>query len=447
MSSRLSLKTRLAAVTGFSAIAVLTLGSVVLYRNLEHEISAAITAELRVRASDVAAVFAEGRDNVTNVPVVSQVIDSSGTVLSPAGQPSLLQPAELAAAFNGEFVDDRQVDAIGDNARLLAQVADTRRGRVVVVAATTTEPLEAARSRLLVVLGIAGPSLAVATTALAWLLANASLRPVHRMTSEAATISLLEPGHRLPQHNGRDEIAALGRTLNQMLDRIESTIARERGFIDDASHELRTPLAVLRGELELAAQRPDDVDAVQTGLASALEETDRLTHLAEDLLTLARADAGQMHAGGNETELLGAVHAVVDRLPTDESTRIEIHGAPATVRGEPRTVEQIITNLVTNAERYAQQTVAISITEEASIVRLVVADDGPGFPPALLPHAFERFTRADTSRNRSGTGLGLAIVSSLTSALGGHVTASNGPPLGGALVTIELPSAPTATIR
>ena len=96
---------------------------------------------------------------------------------------------------------------------------------------------------------------------------------------------------------------------------------------------------------------------------------------------------------------------------------------------------------MTNAARHARDKVTVSVACEQSTARLVVADDGPGFPPDLLPHALERFTRGDSSRGRTGTGLGLAIVSSLTSALGGHVTASNGPPLGGARVTVDLPAA------
>jgi signal transduction histidine kinase len=442
-AGRVSLKARLAAFTGLSAIAVLTLGAVVMYRDLEHEISNAITAELRVRASNVAVVFAQDRVDVNNqVQVVAQVIDPTGTVLSPPGQQSLLNPAELATAFNGEFIDDRPVAAIGSHARVLAHSADTRRGRVVVVAATTTEPLEVSRSRLLIVLGIAGPSLALAITAVAWLLANAALRPVHRMAREAQTISLAEPGHRLPQAEGRDEIAQLGRTLNQMLTRIESTITRERGFIDNASHELRTPLAVLRGELELATQQPEDTAAVQAGLVSALEETDRLARLADDLLTLARADAGQVDIGEDQTQLLEAVQTAVDRLPKSDQINVAMVGDHAAVRGERRTIEQIVTNLLANAARFARHDVTVSVARYNANVRLIVADDGPGFPAELLPHAFDRFTRGDTSRGRSGTGLGLAIVSSLTTALGGRVTVSNGPPLGGACVTVDLRPAP-----
>ena len=186
----------------------------------------------------------------------------------------------------------------------------------VAVVATSTASLVQARDRLTIVLAVAGPILAAAIGAAAWIVTGAALRPVRRMTNEAATISMAESGRRLAQPAGEDEIAELGRTLNAMLARIETTIAHERAFIDDAAHELRSPIAVLRGELELTAHDPGDADAVAVGLASALEETDRLTRLSEDLLTLARADAGQLAPGDTTTELLGAIHGRHPPPPT-----------------------------------------------------------------------------------------------------------------------------------
>ena len=254
---------------------------------------------------------------------------------------------------------------------------------------------------------------------------------------------LAESGRRLAQPPGEDEIAELGRTLNAMLARIETTIAHERAFIDDAAHELRSPIAVLRGGLELTAHAPGDAEAVAGGLASALEETDRLTRLSEDLLTLARADAGELAPGDTTTDLLSAIHAGIRRLPHREEVSIEVHGEPFLVRGDQSWILQIVTNLVTNADRHATSQVVVTATRFGSHSRLTVSDDGAGFPPHLLPRAFDRFTRGDGARSRSrgGAGLGLAIVASLTHALGGTVTATNGPPLGGACVEVELPLA------
>jgi signal transduction histidine kinase len=263
------------------------------------------------------------------------------------------------------------------------------------------------------------------------------------MTHEAANISMTEPGRRLPQPLGDDEIAHLGRTLNAMLARIEETITRERAFIDDAAHELRTPLAVLRGEIELAAQELDHPEVVAQGLGSALEEADRLADLADGLLILARADAGQLVAGNASTELLEATRAAVGRVPHRDDVTIEVTGEPSAVRGSPDWVRQIVTNLVANADRYAKSRVVVMVETAATSATLVVADDGPGFPAELLPRAFDRFARGDGARGRAGggAGLGLAITASYARALGGTISARNGAPLTGGCVRVEFPLA------
>jgi signal transduction histidine kinase len=292
---------------------------------------------------------------------------------------------------------------------------------------------------LLLVIG--GPILVAVITAAGWWLTGAALRPVRRMAREAATISMVEPGRRLPQPPGADEIAELGRTLNQMLARIEGTVAHERAFVDDASHELRTPIAVLRGELELATLEPTDREAVERGLRSALEETDRLTRLTDGLLVLARADAGQITATVGDTDLLDASTAIVARLPRAEGVTVDVRGDHAIVRSDRSWVEEIVTNLVSNATRYARRQVVVDVRAHDARVDLRVADDGDGFAPALLDRVFDRFARADVVRGRDGggAGLGLAIVASIVRALGGDVQAHNGGPLGGAIVDVSLP--------
>jgi signal transduction histidine kinase len=309
------------------------------------------------------------------------------------------------------------------------------------VAAASTAPLERALDRLLVIVLVAGPPLTGAITVTAWALAGAALRPVKQMAARADTISMSSPNERLPEPRGDDEIAQLGRTLNQMLGRIEATIAHERAFIDDASHELRTPLAVLRGELELAAQDAAGLPAVSAGLHSALEETDRLTRLAENLLMLARADAGQLQPGNAVADMLQTARSATARLHIPRHLSVSVVGTEGRVTAEPEWLGQIATNLLTNAIRHATSEVRIEVNATPGSVELLVADDGPGFPRDLLPVAFDRFIRADSARGRGGTGLGLAIVSSLVASLGGEVSAANGAPLGGATVRVVLPAA------
>jgi HAMP domain-containing protein len=339
LSRPLSLRTRLAVLAAAWAIVGLGVAALLLYRNLSGELSTAITDELAVRVDNLAAGLNGSAVQGGSALVTAQTVDEHGDVLSPVGADPLLTSPELARAIREQIIVDREVPSVGQQARLLARpIGRTDQGVVVGVAAVSTAPLQRAKDRLILVLAIAGPALIAVVAAAAWLLARAALRPVRQMAAEAATISAARTERRLPQPAGDDEIAELGRTLNAMLARIEATLGHERAFIDDAAHELRTPLAVLRGELELAAHEPGDLHAVARSLASALEEADRLAGLTEDLLTLARADAGQLMPGETMTELLGAAHQEVQHLPHRDEVTIEVRGEPAIVRGEPEWV-------------------------------------------------------------------------------------------------------------
>jgi signal transduction histidine kinase len=423
---------------------VLTAGALLLHRDFSGQLNATLTDGLAIRVADLATDYQDGEVTAGPGLVSTQVLDQNAHVISPSGALPLLTAEELASASRGQIVVDRPVPVVGNLARLLARpIRSTGTEVVVGVAATSIRPLERARDRVAFVLLAAGPALTAAIAVAAWFLAGAALRPVRRMAGEAATISMTEIGRRLPQPAGDDEIADLGRTLNGMLSRIESTIAHERAFIDDAAHELRTPLAIVRGELELAAQDIDDRDAVVRGLASALEETDRLTRLTQDLLTLARADAGQLTPGDATTELLSASQAVVRRLPHRDDVTIEVRGEPTVIRGDTDWIRQIVTNLVANANRYAASRIVVTTARDRDHGMLVVADDGPGFPDGLLSRAFDRFALGDRARGRSegGAGLGLAITASLARALGGDVSATNGTSLSGGCVEVTLPLA------
>jgi signal transduction histidine kinase len=443
----LSLRARLTIVLFVGAVTVLAIAAGLLYREVGVQVSNAITNELRVRAGDLASTIPNGR-LPTVAHLVGQVIDGKGNVKFPANTEPLLDARQLEAARRHPVIIDEPVEGVGSEARVFARPAQQPNAPGwVVIAASSTEAVERSSRRIALLLGLGGPVLVAAITLAGWLLAGAALRPVRRMAREATTISMLEPGRRLPQPPGNDEIAELGRTLNQMLERIERTLAHERAFVDDASHELRTPIAVLRGELELATLSLDDPEAIAQGLQSALEETDRLTRLTDGLLVLARADAGEITASMIETDVRGCADMIVRRLPHPDSIAVHVTGDTALVHADPNWVEEIVTNLVSNAVRYARHQVIVNVECNDGRVRLRVADDGNGFSPAVVDRVFDRFARADNVRGRDdgGTGLGLAIVASIVHALRGEVRAANGPPLGGAVVDVELPIAASAS--
>jgi signal transduction histidine kinase len=283
---------------------------------------------------------------------------------------------------------------------------------------------------LLVLLLVVGPAALVLATGAGYLLAGAALRPVEAMRREAAAISAESSGRRLPLPEARDEVRRLGETLNEMLGRLEAGLARERRFVADASHELRTPLALLRTELELARRRPRSPEELLAALDSAAEEVERLSRLAEDLLVLARADEGLLALRTEQIELRDLLETVAGRFPQ----QIEVGARDGeTIVGDRLRLEQALGNLVDNAVRHGAGTVRVEAERRNGSLELRVSDEGSGFPPDLLPVAFERFTRGDEARERGGAGLGLAIVAAVAKAHGGQARAS------GSTVTIELP--------
>jgi signal transduction histidine kinase len=267
-------------------------------------------------------------------------------------------------------------------------------------------------------------------------------------TEEAAEVSVGEPGRRLPVPPARDEVARLGETLNAMLARLEAALARERAFVSDASHELRTPLAVLRTELELAVRRGRSAEELEAALASAAEETERLSQLAEDLLVIARSDHGRLPVREEDVAAVELLERARERFAARASSagralRIAAAGEQRVLADRLR-VEQALANLIENALRHGDGEVVLAAEGRDGAVELHVCDEGPGFPPGFLASAFERFSRADRARSGGGAGLGLAIVAAIASAHAGSAGARNRPQ-GGADAWIGLRRAPRRT--
>jgi two-component system, OmpR family, sensor kinase len=434
------------------SIAMLTLAGGLIYTDLNGELERAIDDGLSSRVGDIAADVSAGSRVIREEVSFAQILGPDGQLIDTSSNTTakpVLSPAEVARALQGELRVDRAVPdlpGLGDGARLLARPVPTPGGRVVVVAGASLDAVQRGRRRLALELALSSPLMAVLISAGGWLLAGAALRPVRRMSAEADAISLAHAGRRLAEPPGDDEIAQLGRTLNAMLDRIEAAFARERMFLDDASHELRTPISVLRGELELAMLEPGDPGAVQLALESALQEAERLGLLAEDLLVLARTASGRLPLRRSPVNVRQLAETVAGRLGRGPA-RVRVGGPEVVAALDPVRVEQVLANLVGNASRFARRELSVEVGKADDAVVIVVADDGPGFPPTLLPElVFDRFSRAEPSRARGsgGTGLGLAIAAGIVAAHGGTISARNGPPLGGAVVEVHLPADPVA---
>ncbi len=427
------------------AVVLVVLGAF-LYVRLGAELRASLDAGLRSRAQVIEAGVDRGSFADQPGPLTApdeafaQLLDASGAIRESssgvAGAP--LVPASLLPRTDPAFLD-RQVPGIDGASRILVAPVSGDGTLYVVVGTTLSDRAEALHG-LLVLLAIGGPGTLLLTSVAGWTLAGAALRPVERMRVEAGAISAWEPQRRLPVTPADDELRRLADTLNTMLDGLQRSLARERGFVDDASHELRTPLAVLKGELDLALSRERSGPELETTLRRASAETDRLAALAEDLLVLARAEGHRLPVTRERVSLSRVVEATVAgrrHRTRDAKVTVEVDASEEIVRIDPVRVRQAIENLLDNALRYspADSRVHIAAVREDGLVRITVEDSGPGFAASVMDRAFEPFTR--TRDADDGAGLGLAIVSAVAASHGGKATAEN-LPRGGARVTIVL---------
>jgi signal transduction histidine kinase len=433
--SRIPLRVRLTLAFAAAMAAVLAAVGTFVYVRLDGSLTEQLDESLRTRAAALVPLASAGSP-------LGASGDETVVELVPATGGALVTADDVARARAAPIVVER--DAVpqfeGEGGRLLLTPVETDSGAYVLVVGGSLEDRDEALGGLLTALLVGGPLALLAASAAGYLLAGAALRPVEAMRRRAEAVSSDEPGARLPLPAADDEIRRLGTTLNEMLARLEEALERERRFTADASHELRTPLALLETELELALRRPRSRDDLEAALRSAAEEVDRLRRLADDLLVLAQLDRGgtQLRLEPIETEeLLGSVARRFATRAAAEGRAIEVGEATGSVQGDRLRLEQALGDLVDNALRHGGGTVRLASSAANGVVSIWVADDGAGFPPAFLSHAFERFSRPDDARSSGGAGLGLALVDAVAQAHGGTVRAANA---GGASVTLALPA-------
>lgn len=363
---------------------------------------------------------------------VAQVIGGGGRVVrsDPPGLPRLLSPEDARRIAGGDrILRSGGLPGLRDRWRVLAEPTTVKGRRAAVVVAKSFEARNETLDHLLEELVLAG-SLALVLAALAgYGLAAAALRPVEAMRVRAEAISASTPGARLPEPAARDEISRLAETLNEMLARLEAAFAHEQRFVADASHELRTPLALLKTELEVALRRRRSHAELEEALRSALEETDRLARLAEDLLLIARSDAGGLPIRREWISAAEVLDVVAGRFASAaglRGRRLEVAPPDGLVLdADPARLEQALGNLVDNALTHGGGRVELSAELRGDLVELHVRDGGPGFPPDFILGAFDRFSRSDEARSGTGSGLGLAIVELIAEAHGGTAEARN----------------------
>jgi heavy metal sensor kinase len=337
----------------------------------------------------------------------------------------------------------------GKRYRVLRQAVTLNAGSARIVVAGQLEDNRQLQERFAAGLETSIPVLLVLSAIAAYFLSRRILKPVGELTAAMRSIRIGNLSERLAVAQTRDELARMAETWNDMLARLEDAVGRINRFTADASHELRSPISFIRTVAECALRDAATDAASRVAFQEIVSETEVAATLLEDMLALARADAGRaelVFAPVQMSELIDEVKtkALAPAQAKRQSVTARIQGR-AVVNGDRGSLRRLLWALVDNAIKYtpAGGHIEIGLTSGSEVVQVTVQDDGMGIPEDLLPRVFERFFRADPSRGEvEGSGLGLAIAKWIAEAHGGSLTAAHAP-AGGTVFTLRLsPSGP-----
>ena len=331
------------------------------------------------------------------------------------------------------------------HSRIASQWVRTPQGLLVVQVIMPLGLLLSELADLRWLMAATGPLMAVFSIAGGYWLARTSLDPVDRMTEAASRITVQGLNERLDIENPYDELGRLATTFNGMLNRLEKSFGELRNFTADAAHEFRTPLAVMRSSLEVALRHPRSAAYYEDCLRGTAEEVERLTSLSNQLLLLAREDAGLSENPLAPLDLGRLVEGVVnDCEPLIDEKSLTVNSqlpSDIVILGTHLSLRRVFLNLLDNAIKASPigGKIVLRLATHDSRARITISDAGSGIAPEHLPHLFERFYRVDPSRSREtgGTGLGLAICRAIVARHGGRIFATSD--IGrGTTVSVEL---------
>ncbi|MDQ1630064.1 MAG: hypothetical protein QOC80_36 [Frankiaceae bacterium] len=455
-----SLRVQLTAAAAVVMAVALALASVLLVVRLHHSLLGSVDSTVRQRVAAVTELVRSQRltdplPTATDEEVV-QVTDAAGRVIAGSRvatgdirpQPLPTRPAGAVRAVSGTSIGGE-----ADSYRLAAATVAGPAGPLHVVAAVPSDDVADSIHQLAILLALGLPAVLAVLVGMTWTLVGRALHPVEILRRQAAAISGHDLDRRVDIPRSSVELERLARTLNELLERADRALERQRAFVGDAAHELRTPLAALLTRLDV--QERQDRTAVQAAAdadADLRPQVLRMSRLVDDLLTLARVDARPPRLVPVDfDDVVLAELAAARELAAGAAGRITLSAAVAAARvcGDAAMLGRVVRNLLDNAIRHAQGTVRVSLdvqvgntdpsTGPRRIAVLGIADDGPGIAPADTDRIFERFTRLQEGRDRDtgGAGLGLAIVRDVVEAHGGRVTAE--PCCVGARFVVRLP--------
>ena len=420
-------------------------------RHLDHQIDEVVA--LARRGQLPADIPPTGRESgqIQVVAADGRVVARSSGVASTTRFDVLARPAlggRVSASVDGARVDGDR----GERYRVVAYATETPTGPVVVYGVSTLRGANRAVRALKVASLVGIPTLVLLAGLFAWRAVRRALAPVDALSAEVDEIEANALDRRLAAPAGDDEIARLARTLNHMLDRLDSGVRLQRRFAADASHELRSPLAAARAQLEVGLAYPDRTDWPATA-GNVLDEIGRLERLAGELLDLARFDAGAAGDGDGAGVTPRRQALDLSELVTRETAGPEWRALPLTtvtppsgpvVLADPDLVTRVVRNLLANAARHARSSIAVETGSAGAEAWLRITNDGPAVPAEHRERIFEPFARIDGARaaHRGGAGLGLAIARRIARAHGGELTLEPSPPgADGAAFRLTLPLA------
>jgi signal transduction histidine kinase len=342
---------------------------------------------------------------------------------------------------DGEWHYYQKVQQQPDYERAQREITTTA-GNITLVAQQSTAAVNRTVDSITDVLLFVVPLMILLVAWAAWHFTGRALKPVEAIRQEAESITATTMHRRVPEPDTDDEVGRLARTMNAMLDRLETSAQKQRQFVSDASHELRSPLASIRTNLEVALHNPERTDWPAVAQRALVEDV-RMEDTVSELLDLARLDEAEGPAPLQTLPEVDLDELVLDdtvqqrRVPIDTS-RV----SAGRVHGRREQLQRVVRNLLDNAVRHAASAVAVELRSTDDTVELTVDDDGPGIRPEDREVVFERFTRLDDGRARDagGLGLGLSMVKAITEHHGGTVVIEDAP-IGGARVRVSLPAA------
>jgi heavy metal sensor kinase len=434
----------LTAVLVFFGVAIYTYLARSLVTIIDDSLAATTQSiERRMRSDDIGEdSYAPEQDAPMLVaPQIVQLISEDGTITDepiPDKTHQLQVNVEELRGITDDQVHFSTLKLLsGEQVRIALQRTRDADGQIFFIrVGQSLSPVQKARRQLLILLAIAGPVALLLGSYGGLLLANQALNPVDRLTRAAEEIEAGDLSKRVQVPPKMDELGRLAATFNRMIARLQAAFERQRQFTADASHELRTPLAVMRGDIEIALRRERTSEDYRSVLTSNLEEIIRLSRLVEDLLMLARADAGQAVLQREPMALEELCAQMMEYLAplAEEKEQQLIYHAPATtpltVNADAQRLKQMLLNLLDNALKYTppRGTITLALTTDNQDAVLTIADTGRGIPEEDLPHIFDRFfrhSRSTSDKTVPGFGLGLSIVRWIVHSHGGKISAES----------------------